>query len=67
MEDMQNDDENAAVFKLSDMVHLYKVRLDQLGVKLGKRIHSTRLKDRLLSVFPDLKAHSQGRETLLTF
>ena len=31
------------------------------------RIHTTRLKDILLSVLPDLRAHSQGRDTLLLF
>ena len=31
------------------------------------RIHSTRLKIRLLSALPDLTAHVQGREILLTF
>ena len=66
MEDMR-DEESVSVFKLTDMVSLYKKRLQQLGVTVGNRIHSTRLKIRLLSALPDLTAHVQGREILLTF
>ena len=55
------------MFKLTDMVSLYKKRLQQLGVTVGNRIHSTRVKVRLLSALPDLTAHVQGREILLTF
>src|SRR5207244_5773107 len=32
-----------------------------------KRIHTTRLKNRLLVTLPDLRAYSQGRDTLLSF
>ncbi|KAG0712743.1 hypothetical protein GWK47_002027 [Chionoecetes opilio] len=53
--------------KLSDVANLYKTRLEQLGATVTNRIHTTRLKDRLLSVLPDLRAHSQGRDTLLLF
>ena len=66
MEDMR-DEESVSVFKLIDMVSLYKKRLQQLGVTVGNRIHSTLLKVRLLSALPDLTAHVQGREILLTF
>ena len=66
MEDMR-DEESVSVFKLTDMVSLYKKRLQQLGVTVGNRIHSTRRKIRLLSALPDLTAHVQGREILLTF
>ena len=67
MEDMNNDEDNAPVFKLIDIAQLYKVRLEQLGLTLDTRIHTTRLKNRLLSALSGLKAHSQGRETLLSF
>ena len=61
------DEESVFVFKLTDMVSLYKKRLQPLGVTVGNRIHSTRLKIRLLSALPDLTAHVQGREILFTF
>ena len=66
MENMR-DKESVSVFKLTDMVSLYKKRMQQLGVTVGNRIHSTRLKIGLLSALPDLTAHVQGREILLTF
>ena len=58
MEDMHADDDNAAVFKLSDVANLYKTRLKQLSATATNIIHTSRLRDRLLSVLPDLRAHS---------
>lgn len=46
---------------------MYKTRVEQLGASVDGRIHTSRLKIRLLAVLPDLKAHSQGRDVLLTF
>ena len=66
MEDTR-DEESVSVFKLTDMVSLYKKRLQQLRVTVGNRIYSTSMKVRLLSALPDLTAHVQGREILLTF
>ena len=62
---MQMD--NVSVFKLSDVANLYKMRLEQLGVMVTNIIHTTRLKDIRISVRPDLRANSQGRDTLLLF
>jgi hypothetical protein len=67
MEDMVAYKDNALVFKLSDVANLYKTRLEQLGATVTNRIHTTRLKDRLLAVLSDLRAHSQGRDTILLF
>ena len=66
MEGRRSDD-CAPVFKLADLGNLYQVRLEQLGATEGNRIHTTRLKNRLLSELPGLLPHSQGRDTLLTF
>ena len=54
-------------FKLSELGKLYSSRLKDLGVEDDGRIHITRLKMRLLSYFPDMRAHSHGREVLLMF
>lgn len=35
--------------------------------EISSDIHTTRLKERLLAVFPDLGAHNQGRDVLLVF
>ena len=55
------------MFKLTEIASLYKNRLQPLGVTVDNRIHSKRLKIRLLSALPDLTAHVPGREILLTF
>lgn len=59
--------EGSPVFKLADLAYLYKSRLEQLGVVLEGRVHTSRLKLRLLSVFPDLRAHLQDRNMMLSF
>ena len=60
---MEENRREEGIFKLSDLACMYKARLERLGVS----VHSTRLKARLLAVIPDLQAHSQGRDVLLTF
>ena len=55
------------VFKLADLAKLYTSRLKQLGVNISGRIHTTDLKNRILSNFPDMQAHRQGRNILLAF
>src|SRR5207244_4765802 len=45
MEDMNRDEETAPVFKLIDIGNMYNVRLEQLGMTVEKRIHTTRLKN----------------------
>ena len=67
IEDSRLDNGVAPMFKISDLVVLYKTRLQQLGTTVTGRIHSTKLKDRILSYFPDLTAIKQGREVLLVF
>jgi len=50
---------------------MYKTQLEQLSVDVGGRIRISRLKERLLSVLPDLQAYSpqesQGKCIILTF
>ena len=49
IEDSRMDNLVAPVFKLTDLVNLYSTRLKQVGTDVTGRIHSTKLKDRLLS------------------
>ena len=65
IEDVRTDTEVTPIFKLADLVCLYATRLKQLGNKEESRIHSTKLKERLLSYFPDMQAHKQGRNVVL--
>ena len=67
MEDFRMEGSVAPIFKLADLAHLYKLRLEQLGVVIEGHVHTSRLKLRLLSVFPDLRAHLQGRNVMLLF
>ena len=68
IEEIRNSDEQQApVFKLSDLAQLYVSRMEQLGVKLDARVHTTRLKQRLLAQFMDMQAQKQGRDILMAF
>ena len=67
MEDCHNETDIAPVFKLSDLAQLYKTRLEQLGIEVDGRVHTSRLKLRLLAVLPNLKATSQGKNIMLSF
>ena len=50
------------VFRLAEPVGKYTSRLKQLGGKKPARIHTTRLKDRILSQISALEEHKQGRD-----
>ena len=67
IEETREDEEMAPVFRLADLVQLYLSRMEQLGVQLDTRVHSTRLKQRLLAQFPDMRAYTKGRDILMTF
>ena len=69
IEEARFEESTAPVFKLADMAELYSLRLQQLGVTVTneKRMHTTRLKQRLLARFPDMLAQSKGRDVLLVF
>lgn len=58
--------EGPKVFRLAEMVCLYKQRLQQLGVQ-SPEVNSTRLKEKLLEELPELEAHKKGRDILLAF
>ena len=67
MEEYRLEEGVNPVFKLADPASTYKAHLEQLGAAVEGRIHSTRLKARLLSVFPDLRECKEGCNVLLTF
>lgn len=48
-----------AIFRLADMVNLYKQHLEQLGTEAAD-VNSTWLKDKLLAETPELEAHKKG-------
>ena len=67
IEETRQDEETAPVFRLADLVQLYQSTMEQLGVQLDTRVHSTRLKQRLLAQFPDMWTHTRGRDILIAF
>ncbi len=67
IEETRLETSTAPVFKLADLAHLYMSRMEQLGFVSDTRVNTTRLKQRLLAHFPDLRAQSKGRDVLLVF
>ena len=55
------------VFRLADLTALYVDRLENFGIKSQNRVHSTRLKNKLLAYFHDLRAYQEGRDVFLAF
>ncbi len=49
------------------MVQLYKSRVQQLGGDTSQRINATRLKEKLVAQIPDLEAHKNKYEVILSF
>lgn len=67
IEDCCIDTQVAAVFELTELVKLYSTRLKQLGTDMVGRVHSTKLKDKILNYFQDMEAHKKGRDVMLIF
>lgn len=59
------DGDELVVFKLSDLVKLYSHYIQQFHAESKGRVNATRLKERILSAFPNLSAHTEGRYVLL--
>jgi len=60
-------DGTAPVFKLADLAQFYMSRMEQLDFEHDGRVHTTRLKERLLAHFHDMHVQHQGRDVLLAF
>ena len=67
IEEARLETSTAPVFKLADLAHLYMSRMEQLGVVSDTRVNTTHLKQRLLAHFPDMRAHTKGRDVFLVF
>ncbi|CAB4040991.1 Hypothetical predicted protein, partial [Paramuricea clavata] len=63
---LDNDEGNPTIFKLADLVKMYALNLQQLGFENSK-IHSTDLKNRILTQIPNLQSHKEGRDVSLAF
>ena len=67
IEDARQETNSLSIFKLSDLSKMYASRLEQLGIQLTDKIHSTRLKNRIIARIPSIHAYQEGREILLAF
>ena len=67
IDDMKCSDDTQPVFKLTQLADMYTTRLTQMGENVTARINTTKLKDRLLAHFPDMRAQLCGRNVLLMF
>ena len=65
--DESRKEDDIRVFKLADLCKLYSTRLQQFGVERYDYVHSTRLKNHILTHFPDLAVHKEGYDVLLAF
>jgi len=53
--------------KLADLVRMFGNCLRQLGCQSGNRINSTRLKEKILLYFDDMRVQEHGRDIILVF
>ena len=69
IEEARSEKDALLIFKLADLASMYTSRLQQFGyrVNLQDRVHTTRLKERILAMVPDLQTHKQGCDILLTY
>ena len=61
------ENEDVKIFKLASLCKTYDELLQQLGETNAGRIHSTRLKEKILANMPDMKAHADGHNVFLSF
>lgn len=68
IEEFRNhDSESLPVFKLSDLGKLYESRLKEQDPHFSGKVNTTRLKEKLLGLIPNLRTQTQGRDVILMF
>ena len=67
MEQVAKDDIKNNVFKLVDLARLYKERAIELGGHTSERVHTTKLKNRLLAHVENLREYKDKKLSYLTF
>ena len=67
IEDCCLDSTTASVFKLAHLENMYSTQMIQLGTDVVERVHSTKLKNRILNYIHDMEAHKNGRDVMLAF
>ena len=67
IESCREDPESRPLFYMSDLCELYASRLKDIGLHVPDRVHSGRLRDKLLAAIPDLFSAHEGRNVVLMF
>ena len=67
MMEKASDNNKNSIFKMTDLRTLCKARITELGWRWLERIHTTKLKNRLLVYFESLTEFKNGKNTLLVF
>ena len=67
IDEIRTSEELTRVFKLCELKAMYTDRLLSLGVEGQSYVHSSNLKERIMSHFPTMQAHKEGRDVLLVF
>ena len=63
----RKDEAKITVFKLVDLIKMSCNRIEELGLDLKGKIHSTHLKNGLLSSCPNLVAYKSGWDVFVSF
>ena len=66
-EETRDDSSVSPIFTLADLAKIYRSHLEDLGLTVESRIHSTRLKGRILAYFPDMIACHRGKDVTHAF
>ena len=72
IDEVRSDCSVAPIFKLSDLVAMYSERLSQLSgdettANAACDVNRTRIKERLMDHYPNMRAQLEGRNVLLVF
>ena len=67
LEETKSSSDVKPVFKLAFLSQMYNEKLEQHGINASGRIHTTRLKERLLAHMPEIEAYKSGRDVLIGY
>ena len=67
IKEARESSDSITVLELVDLANMYTSQMEQLGADTEARVHTTQLKERLLSHIPELEAYRQGRDIFLGF
>lgn len=67
IESCRDDPDTRPVFYMTQLCDMYARRLEDFGLSVPERVHSGRLREKLLAAVPDLFSAQEGRNVVLMF